>query len=132
MVSSTIFPKNILKDYFWSSDADLSKTSTGKIAVVGERELVLGYRLLGVEDTFIVSKEDAQKALLDLFNSGEYGLIIASDGVKRSLSIANREKIESSIVPLVVFMPSLTSQQEEESLAALARRVLGVDLKVSG
>jgi len=132
MVSSTIFPKNILKDYFWSSDADLSKTSTGKIAVVGERELVLGYRLLGVEDTFIVSKEDAQKVLLDLFNSGEYGLIIASDGVKRSLSIANREKIESSIVPLVVFMPSLTSQQEEESLAALARRVLGVDLKVSG
>ena len=30
----------------------------GVIAVIGERELVIGYRLLGIDDTFIVSKGD--------------------------------------------------------------------------
>ena len=29
--------------------------SKGTIAVIGERELVIGYRLLGVDDTFIVN-----------------------------------------------------------------------------
>ena len=42
-----------------------------------------------------------------------------------------KEKLESSIMPLVVFMPSLDSQANEESLSILARRVLGVDIKVS-
>lgn len=32
--------------------------SKGRIAVIGERELVIGYRLLGVDDTFIVNGGD--------------------------------------------------------------------------
>jgi V/A-type H+-transporting ATPase subunit F len=105
---------------------------SGKIAVVGDRELVLGYRLLGVEDAFVTGKEEAQKVVMDLFNSNNYGLIIAGNEIRRGLSASAREKIESSIIPLVVFMPPLDSAaKEEESLALLARRVLGVDLKVS-
>lgn len=105
---------------------------SGKIAVVGDRELVLGYRLLGVEDAFITAKEDAQKIVMDLFNSNNYGLIIAGNEVRKALSLSAREKLESSIIPLVVFMPPINSAAvQEESLAILARRVLGVDLKVS-
>jgi V/A-type H+/Na+-transporting ATPase subunit F len=103
---------------------------TGKIAVVGEKELVLGYRLLGVEDATTAGKEDAQKTVLDYFNSGKYGLIIVGDAARKGLSAATREKLESSIVPLVVFMPSTSSTVAEESLSRLAKRVLGVDLKV--
>jgi V/A-type H+/Na+-transporting ATPase subunit F len=105
---------------------------SGKIAVVGDRELVLGYRLLGVEDAFIARREDSQKVLMDLFNSNEYGLIVAGDEVRKGLSVSARDKLEASIVPLVVFMPPLDSAAPaEESLSRLARRVLGVDLKVS-
>jgi len=105
---------------------------SGKIAVVGERELVLGYRLLGVEAAFIATRENAQKVLMDLFDSNDYGLIIAGDEVRRALSTAARDKLEASIVPLVVFMPPIGSAvQQEESLAKLARRVLGVDLRVA-
>ena len=103
---------------------------SGKIAVVGERELVLGYRLLGVEDAFIASGSEGQKTVMDLFNSNNYGLIIVGSGVRAALSAANKDKLESSIIPLVVFMPSLNSQDTEESLSLLARRVLGVDIKV--
>jgi V/A-type H+/Na+-transporting ATPase subunit F len=106
---------------------------SGKIAVVGDRELVVGYRLLGVEDAFVATKEDAQKVMMDLFNSNSHALIIAGNEVRRALSPTAREKLESSIIPLVVFMPPVDSSAvgEEESLAILARRVLGVDLKVS-
>ena len=105
---------------------------SGKIAVVGDRELVLGYRLLGVEAAFVASRENAQKLVIDLFDSNSYGLIIAGDDVRRALSVAARDKLESSIVPLVVFMPPVDSAvPQEESLAKLARRVLGVDIKVA-
>ncbi len=105
---------------------------SGKIAVVGDRELVLGYRLLGVEDAFITTNDNAQKVIMDLFNANDHGLIIAGNDVRKALSVAAREKLESSIIPLVVFMPPINSAAgQEESLARLARRVLGVDLKVS-
>jgi V/A-type H+/Na+-transporting ATPase subunit F len=105
----------------------------GKIAVVGEKELVLGYRLLGVEDAFPVSREDSQKTLMDLFNSDKYNLIIVGSEARRGLSPAMLEKMESSIVPLVVFMPSPQGQvAAEESLSRLAKRVLGVDIQMGG
>ena len=104
---------------------------SGKIAVVGERELVLGYRLLGVEEALIVGQEDAQKIIMDLFNSNSYGLIVVGSEARKALSVSAREKLESSIIPLVVFMPALGAEGTEESLSLLARRVLGVDLKVN-
>lgn len=104
---------------------------SGKIAVVGERELVLGYQLLGVQDAFMANRGETQKTVLDLFNSGDYSLIIVGDEARKDLSATTREKLRSSIVPLVVFMPSLTSDVSEESISSLARRILGVDLKVS-
>jgi V/A-type H+/Na+-transporting ATPase subunit F len=103
---------------------------TGKIAVVGEKELVLGYRLLGVEDAVQATREDAQKAIMELFNSGKYGLIIVGSEARKGISPATMEKLEASIVPLVVFMPSTQATVQEESLSRLAKRVLGVDLKV--
>ncbi len=104
----------------------------GKIAVVGEKELVLGYRLLGVEDAFPASRADSQKTLMELFNSGKYNLIIVGNEARKGLSAAVLEKLESSIVPLVVFMPSTDAEVAEESLSKLAKRVLGVDIKVGG
>ncbi len=104
--------------------------SKGKIAVVGDRELVLGYRLLGIEDTFLVAdKTDASKKMEELLLSHNYNLIIASQLVSESLSSITRTKVESSINPLVIFMPSLTGNMQEESLAALAKRVLGISIK---
>jgi len=103
----------------------------GKIAVVGEKELVLGYRLLGVEDAFPVSRADSQKTIMDLFNSGKYNLVIVGSEARKGLSNATMEKLEASIVPLVVFMPSTDAEVQEESLSRLAKRVLGVDIMVA-
>ena len=105
--------------------------SSGRIAVIGERELVIGYRLLGMDDTFIVSKDDANKTLQELFSSSKFGLIIVSEFVRNLLPSTFRTKIEASIEPLVLFMPSLQGNIQEESISVLAKRVLGVNIQGS-
>ncbi|NOJ30507.1 MAG: hypothetical protein DA328_10110 [Nitrososphaeraceae archaeon] len=100
--------------------------TNGGIAVIGERELVMGYRLLGIEDTFIVeNNEEASNKMEDLFSS-QFKMIIASQFIRDSLTPLLKAKIESSIEPLVIFMPSLKGSIQEESIASLAKRVLGI------
>lgn len=107
------------------------KDVAGRIAVVGERELVIGYRLLGIEDTFIVpDREQASKTMESLYNSKKFALIIASQFVRDSLSAVLRARIEASIDPLILFMPSLKGNIQEESIASLAKRVLGISIKM--
>ncbi len=43
--------------YMMSSSSEQEFESKDLIAVVGERELVIGYRLLGINDTFLVGKD---------------------------------------------------------------------------
>ena len=103
----------------------------GRIAIVGERELVIGYQLLGIEDTFIVAGEDGNKKIQELFSSGEFSLIIASESVRNALPLTFKTRVEASIEPLVLFMPSLQENIKEESIAALAKRVLGINIQTS-
>ena len=107
--------------------------ATGRLAIVGDRELVIGYRLIGIDDTFIVDDEEANKKIQELYSSGEFGLIIASDSVRSRLSKKFLSEIEGSIEPLVLFMPSQqeTTAEDEESIAALAKRVLGINMEIS-
>ena len=71
-----------------SQQASKQKVDTsGRLAVVGDRELVIGYRLIGIDDTFIVSnEEDTSKKIQELYSSGEFGLIIASNSMRDKLS----------------------------------------------
>ncbi len=104
--------------------------SKGLIAVIGEREIVIGYRLLGINDTFLVSEggEDPYKTMENLFSSHRFSMIIASQFVRDSLPMLFRLKVEASINPLVLFMPSLKGDIHEESISSLARRVLGINV----
>ena len=118
-----------------SEQISKQKTGTsGRLAVVGDRELVIGYRLIGIDDTFIVSnEEDAGKKIQELYSSDEFGLIIASNSMRAKLSSKFVAEIEESIEPLVLFMPSQkeTAEEDKESIAALAKRVLGISIEVN-
>jgi len=108
--------------------------SSGLIAVVGERELVIGYRLLGIDNTVLVDpesdREQIYKTIENLFSSKKYSLIIASQFIHKSLPPLFKSKVESSIDPLVLFLPALKGNMEEESLSSLAKRVLGISIEM--
>lgn len=116
--------------YMMSSSSENEFESKDLIAVVGERELVIGYRLLGINDTFLVGKDsnEAAKTMEMLFSSHKFAMIIASSFIRDSLPPLFKLKVESSLRPLVLFMPSLNGNMNEESLSSLAKRVLGINI----
>ncbi len=99
----------------------------GGIAVIGEREITLGFRLLGVTNTFIGEGAKGAEKFNELFRSGSFTFIMVSENLKKHLDRRALELIETSTVPLVVFVP-LPGGGDEESIEKFAKRVLGVDI----
>jgi V/A-type H+/Na+-transporting ATPase subunit F len=106
------------------------KTEGGKPpAVIGERELVIGFRLIGLRHTYLVDEKNAAKEFQKVFESGEHSLILASRKIQTVLPESLRRAAEHSIQPLVVFLPTPGAGDEPESIGALTKRVLGVSLE---
>jgi len=98
--------------------------------VIGERELAIGFRLIGLKDVIEVTPENSvaefQRAM-----TGGFALIIATQSIRARLSEAQRATADGSLDPLVVFVPTPAGEYEVESVEALAKRVLGVTLSVA-
>lgn len=99
----------------------------GSIAVLGEREITLGFRLLGVTNSFISEGRNAAEKFNELFKSGTFTFIMVSESLKKYMDRRTLDLIETSTVPLVVFIP-LPGGGDEESIEKFAKRVLGVDI----
>ena len=84
-----------------------------------------GYRLIGMQDVVEISPETGAREFQRVMADGRYGLVIASQSVRRQLTEAQRQHAEASLKPLVVFVPPPSGEYEVESLGALAKRVLG-------
>jgi len=109
---------------------DESGAGIGQTAVIGERELAIGFRLIGLQNVVEVTPATASAEFQRLMSRDDINLVVASEGVRRRLSENQRIHAEGSLQPLVVFVPSPTGEYEVESLAALAKRVLGISLQV--
>jgi V/A-type H+/Na+-transporting ATPase subunit F len=103
-------------------------SAPGRTLVLGERELAIGFRLIGLKDVIEVSPETAVPEFLKAMQPGPYNLVIASQSIRNRLNDAQRAHADASLAPLVVFVPTPTGEFEVESLNALAKRVLGVTL----
>jgi V/A-type H+/Na+-transporting ATPase subunit F len=108
-----------------------SPKETGRTVVLGERELAIGFRLIGLKDVIEVTPETAVPEFQRVMVPGTYNLVIASQSIRRRLSETQRANADASLNPLVVFVPTPTGEYEVESINALAKRVLGVTLAAS-
>ncbi|GGM66407.1 ATP synthase subunit F [Thermogymnomonas acidicola] len=105
----------------------LKDSFSGNIAIVAEREIALGFRLIGIEDSFIGTGEEGVRKFEELYRSGKYSLIMLSENLQRFMDRRMLNMVNMSTRPLVVFIP-LPGGKEEESVAELAKRVLGVEI----
>lgn len=108
-----------------------SPTAAGRTVVLGERELVLGFRLVGLGDAIEVTTATAAEQFGRLAYDPNVALIVASESVRQALSENVRAHADNSLRPLVVFVPAPTGAYTVESISDLAKRVLGVSLKVA-
>ena len=103
----------------------------GRTVVLGERELAIGFRLVGLRDVVEVTPQSAQAEFQKAMTSGSYSLVIASQSIRPTLTEGQRAHADASLAPLVVFVPTPTGEYEIEGIDKLAKRVLGVSLAVS-
>ncbi len=104
----------------------------GRTIVLGERELAIGFRLIGLHDVVEVTSESAQAEFQKAVSDERYSLLVASQSLRGHLTEAQRLHADASLRPLVVFVPTPTGEFEVESINSLAKRVLGITLSVAG
>jgi V/A-type H+-transporting ATPase subunit F len=102
----------------------------GETVVLGERELAIGFRLIGLPEVVEVTPETAVAEFQKAVTSGRFSLVIASQSIRPQLNETQRLFADSSLKPLVVFVPTPSGEFEVESIGQLAKRVLGVSLAV--
>jgi V/A-type H+-transporting ATPase subunit F len=107
------------------------KKKFGKIAFIGERELSIGFKLVGIDDVFVSDERTFPDVLKELYYSGRYGLILVSNTFAGSLDRKFFSMVSTSVSPLVVFVP-VKATGEEEGISDLARRVLGIKIDLGG
>jgi V/A-type H+/Na+-transporting ATPase subunit F len=100
----------------------------GRTVVLGERELAIGFRLIGLKDVVEVTPETAVSEFQKALSDDRFSLLVASQSIRPRLPENLRAHADGSLRPLVVFVPTPTGDYEVESISALAKRVLGVTL----
>ncbi len=99
------------------------------IAVVGDSETVLGFRLAGIQKTF-ESNSDSDAILLQALAAQGVGILIVSQDVFEQASAKVRKAAENSTKPVVVVIPGKKTRHAQGSanLAQLVKRAIGVDI----
>jgi len=92
------------------------------IAVVGNRNFVLGFKLAGIRDTFIEDKIDER--VNSLLMEKKVSVIVLQDTEYEKLSQDLKRKFSESIEPVVVPVGKLGEEDVREKI----KRAIGIDL----
>jgi len=107
----------------------MARETKEKIAVISDSATSTGFRLAGVESTFSLSGAEAEAKLSELLSSTEYGIIIVPERLLENCDWRLKKRVEATAKPVVVAIPDNAGPvEQEESLAKLIKRALGVDL----
>ncbi|MBU1198156.1 hypothetical protein KJ765_06655 [Candidatus Micrarchaeota archaeon] len=99
-----------------------------KIVVVGGKDLVLGFQLVGVQENYEITPEEADAQLNQLFDRADVGIIILEDAYFEGLALKTKRRLELISKPVVVQV-SATGEAAKENIQALIKRAIGVSLE---
>lgn len=101
---------------------------TGLIVVVPP-ELETGFRLAGVETVNASRSEEASRVLTRILDDRGWALVAVYEPLLAGMSRAERERLESSLMPVVVPLPAGLEERDEEShqarISAMLRKAVG-------
>jgi len=93
------------------------------IAVLGNEEFVLGFRLAGIKRVYTAASKDYEQKILELLQDSSIGVLAVSSTDLDILSVVARKKVLDSIAPVVVPVG-----KGEGDLREKVKRAIGVDL----
>ena len=96
--------------------------------VIGDNNMVTGFRLIGIEGAEAISVAEAKETLKEALNRNDLAIIVISEEFSGDQKI--REIIDdirrSRTVPLIVEVPGSNEKISEVNLADLVSKSLGV------
>ncbi len=96
-----------------------------RVAVIGDPEFNLGFRLVGCSDIFDVTDESELQGIIEQEILGKEGIAIIKYDSYQKLPVKIQEKIDESIEPTFV---KVGGEGGVEQLRDKIRKAIGVDL----
>ncbi len=103
-----------------------------KIAIIGDRDTVTGFRMVGVQESSVPNNvNEIRKALLDYFRDPRMGLIIITEPLAMQVEDTILELSEAP-VPVILLIPDRegSTGAYETVLRELIRRAVGIEINV--
>ncbi len=103
-----------------------------KIAIIGDRDTVTGFRMVGVnESTVPKTPNEIRQALLNYFRNPQMGLIIITEPLASEIEDTILEMSEAP-VPVILLIPDRqgSTGAYESVLKELVRRAVGIEIKI--
>lgn len=94
------------------------------IAVIGNEEFVLGFRLAGLRRVFVAHPEDYQERIIEAMQDPEVGILAVDGEDLKNLTPQIRAKVTDSISPVIVTVGGAGMGDIREKI----KRAIGVDL----
>lgn len=102
---------------------DVDEEKKKSIAVIGDRDFTLGFKLAGVQKVF--DKENYSEKIQDLIQRDDLGIVIAKKEDVEELPERISKDVNSAVDPVVV---TLSEKAEGTQMQEKIQRVIGVDL----
>ena len=94
------------------------------IAVIGNEEFVLGFRLAGLRRVFVAHPEDYQERIIEAMQDPEVGILAVDGEDLKNLTPQMRAKVTDSISPVIVTVGGAGMGDLREKI----KRAIGVDV----
>jgi vacuolar-type H+-ATPase subunit F/Vma7 len=98
--------------------------------VIGDSDMITGFRLVGVEGVEVSTSDEARQALLRALPRSDIGVIIISEVFSNDPSM--REEVDKlrqeRVTPLIVEIPGSKGPANKIQLSEIVSKILGIKM----
>jgi V/A-type H+-transporting ATPase subunit F len=100
-----------------------------KFFVIGDRQTVLGFRLVGIEGKQVEEREDALAALDEAVSRKDLGIVLVTEAVAESIRDEVDARLYGMGFPLVLEIPDASGPSPERpAIEDVVRKAIGISI----
>ncbi len=96
-----------------------------EIAVVGNSDFVLGFRLAGIRKTFDATSSDIESKIQDILKDKTVAILVIHNDDMKKLSLQMQKTLDDSVEPTII---GIGGKGESTNLRDKIKQAVGVDL----
>jgi len=96
-----------------------------EIAVIGNGDFVLGFRLAGIRKTYEASSEELEARILTVLDDRNVGILVMHNDDLKKLSVHMQKTLDDSVEPTVI---AIGGKGDSTNLRDKIKQAVGVDL----